>query len=321
MQATVYIPNLNGSARLGRLLTSLERQTRPCGVVVVDNGSEDDSVAMVRTRFPRVRIVELDRNLGFGVALNLAIAGQAGDPIVLVNNDVQCEPEFIEAMLDALDPGVDMVAGVLTQSAEPGTIDSAGVIADRRTLMAFDHLNGRPVRDAAEAPPPLGPTGGAALYRRDAFEAVGGFDERIFAYYEDLDLALRLRAHGANCALAHQARARHLSSATLGSRSGQKYELSGWSRAYMLRRYGVMSSPRRIARTVLCEMTMCAGQIILDRTARGAKGRIRGWQDAGALEKRALPNSQLAEIPLLPALTRRFRRHGQIRSRPPAVVK
>ena len=99
-----------------------------------------------------------------------------------------------------------MVAGVLVQEAAPGLIDSAGVVADR-TLMGFDYLHGEPLEAAERAPDPLGPTGGAALYRLDAFRAASGFDERIFLYYEDLDLALRLRAAGARCRLAAGARA------------------------------------------------------------------------------------------------------------------
>ncbi len=112
---------------------------------------------------------------------------------MLLNNDAAAEPRFVEALLDGLGAGVDSVAGVMLQERDPGLIDSAGVVADR-TLMGFDYLHGEPVAAAASAPAPLGPTGGAALYRREAFEAVGGFDERIFLYYEDLDLALRLAA-------------------------------------------------------------------------------------------------------------------------------
>lgn len=310
MQPTIYIPNLNGSAHLARLLTSLKRQTRRCEVVVVDNGSNDDSVAMTQRAFPSVTIVELDRNLGFGPALNLAIAEQPGDPILLLNNDVECESGFVSAMLAALRPGIEMVAGVLTQRSSPTTIDSAGVIADRRTLMAFDYLHGRPVSEAATAPAPFAPTGGAALYRRQAFEGVGGFDERIFAYYEDLDLALRLRAGGATCTLAHEARASHLRSATLGRRSGDKYELTGWARGYMLRRYGVMGEPRAAARTLLSELAICMGQVALDRTAKGARGRIRGWRDAAGLTPRELPANGLISLSLRASLSRRLRQRS-----------
>ncbi len=117
-------------------------------------------------------------------------------------------------------------------------IDSAGVVVDS-TLLAFDYLHGLPWSVAETAAPPLGPTGGAALFTLSSFTAVGGFDERIFAYLEDVDFALRLRAAGCACRLASDARAVHRHSATLGSGSAAKNRLMGWSRGYMLRRYGV----------------------------------------------------------------------------------
>jgi GT2 family glycosyltransferase len=311
LQPTIYIPNLNGSARLARLLDSLELQTAAASTVVVDNGSSDGSVAMVQERFPATQVIALERNHGFGAALNRAIAEQPGDPILLVNNDVQCDPSFVAEMLAAVRPGIEMVAGVLTQDDAPSLIDSAGVVAAGDTLMAFDYLHGEPVSAAIAAPPPLAPTGGAALYSRAAFEEVGGFDERIFAYYEDLDLGLRLRVAGAGCALAPQATGRHLYSATLRDRIGDKYALTGWSRAYMLRRYGVMTEPRNAARTLLGELAICAGQVALDRTAKGARGRVRGWRDAAGLPPRQLPREGLIATSLPSALHRRLRRHGR----------
>ncbi len=308
MQPTIYIPNLDGSARLGRLLESLAAQTVRIPTVVVDNASGDDSVAMVRERFPATGVIELDRNHGFGVALNRAIERCPGDPLLLLNNDVQCDPWFTARMLEALQPGVEMVAGVLTQNDAPGRIDSAGVVATRRTLMAFDYLHGEPVSKAIGAPTPLAPTGGAALYRRAAFEEIGGFDEQIFAYYEDLDLGLRLRAAGATCALAPEATARHLYSATLRGRIGDKYALTGWSRGYMLRRYGILRKPPDAVRALFCEGAICAGQLALDHTANGALGRLRGWRAGADLPPRQLPGEALIESSVRAALSRRLRR-------------
>ena len=152
--------------------------------------------------------------------------------------------------------------------------------------MGFDYLHGEPVAALKEAADPLGPTGGAALYRREAFEAVGGFDERIFLYYEDLDLALRMAAAGGRCRLAGKARALHAYSASLGPGSGEKYANTGWSRGYMLRRYGVMSQPARALRALACEAAICAGQLAMDRTAKGISGRLRGWRAGAGLERR-----------------------------------
>jgi GT2 family glycosyltransferase len=310
VRPTAYIPNFNGSAMLAELLESLDRQTVRCDVVVVDNGSTDDSVATTRERFPWVEVIELANNHGYGRALNLAIAQCPGDPIILLNNDVRCEVDFIEEMLRTLHAGVEMVSGLLTLHSKPDVIDSAGIIADRRTLMAFDYLQSEPLSCAPGKPAPLSPTGGAALYSRAAFEAVGGFDERIQAYYEDLDLGLRLRVAGASCALASGATGTHRYSATLGASSGAKYALTGWSRAYLLRRYGVMRSLNGAARTLVGEGAICAGQIALDRTARGALGRLKGWHEAGKLERRALPEEGLIDLSLGWGLRRRLRRRS-----------
>ncbi|MDX6609354.1 MAG: hypothetical protein QOF85_1279 [Solirubrobacterales bacterium] len=309
MQPTIYIPNLNGAERLARTLESLAAQTVTPRVVVVDNGSSDDSVAMVRERFPEVTAIALEENIGFGSALNLAIEREPGDPIVLLNNDVVCEPTFVEALLEPAAAGAQMVAAVLLRPDGSGRIDSAGVIADP-ALMGFDYLNGEPAERAFDAPDPLGPTGGAALIRAEPFQRVGGFDERIFLYYEDLDLALRLRAAGADCRLAPQARAIHDYSQTLGARSSAKYGRTGWSRGYMLRRYGVMGRPSLAARTLLCEGAICAGQLARERTLSGLRGRIAGWRAGRGLPQREAPTTGLSELSVRDALALRQRRYG-----------
>jgi N-acetylglucosaminyl-diphospho-decaprenol L-rhamnosyltransferase len=309
VRPAIYIPTFNGRKRLGKALRSLEAQSRPADVVVVDNGSSDGMAEMLREEFPEAGLVELGRNFGFGPALNRAVEEHPGDPVVLLNDDAEAEPRFVEALLDAAAGGTECVAGVLVQEAAPGTIDSAGVVADR-TLMGFDYLHGEPVEALENAPAPLGPTGGAALYRLDAFRGVGGFDERIFLYYEDLDLALRLRAAGARCELAPDARAIHAYSASLGAGSGDKYARTGWSRGYMLRRYEVMSKTRDAVRVLAAEGAICAGQLVKDRTFKGLGGRLRGWRDGAGMERRPIPEDALLDISLREALALRRRRRA-----------
>jgi N-acetylglucosaminyl-diphospho-decaprenol L-rhamnosyltransferase len=305
----VYIPNFDGGEHLARALESLRAQTQEVDVVVVDNGSTDGSDRMVAARFPEVTLLALGENLGFGRALNRAIAAHPAEQVILFNNDAAAEPRFVEALVDGLGAGVDSVAGVLVQERDPGLIDSAGVIADR-TLMGFDHLHGEPFAAAAGGPDPLGPTGGAALYRREALAAVGGFDEQIFLYYEDLDLALRLAARGGRCRLAGEARALHAYSASLGAASGAKYARTGWSRGYMLRRYGVMRDPRLALRALACEGAICAGQLLRDHTTAGFTGRLRGYRAGGGPERREVGAAPLLDISAREALALRRRRRG-----------
>jgi N-acetylglucosaminyl-diphospho-decaprenol L-rhamnosyltransferase len=307
----VYIPNLNGGDRLRRALSSLARQTVSASVVVIDNGSKDGSPEFVRGEFGEVNLVELGENVGFGRALNVGVDRHPADVLVFLNNDVECEPRFLEALVDALRPEAGMAAGVLVQRDRPKLIDSAGVVADR-TLLAFDYLHGEPIEKAEAAPPPLGPTGGAAVYRRGPFEAAGGFDPRIFAYLEDVDLALRLRVAGVRCAIAPGARAIHAHSATLGSGSPAKNRLMGWSRGYLLRRYGILSDPRRAPRALAGELVISAGQLVVDGNAAGIAARLRGWRAAGSLPRRRLPDDALSDISLPAALRRRASRRRAV---------
>lgn len=309
MRPTVFIPNYNGAGRIGRALDGLRAQTAEVAVVVVDNGSGDDSVELLRERHPEVALLELGENLGFGRALNRGVdAFQGADPVILLNDDAAPEPDFVAALLER-HAEAESVAAVMLQEHDPGRIDSAGVIADR-TVMGFDYLHDEPVEAVATAPDPLGPTGGAALYDRAAFERVGGFDEHMFLYYEDLDLALRLAAAGARCRLAPDARAVHAYSTSLGAASGAKYERTGWSRGYMLRRYGITADPRLAVRALLCESVLCAGQLIRDRTAAGLRGRLRGWHDARGLERREIGAVPLLDLSAREALALRRRRRG-----------
>ena len=203
--------------------------------------------------------------------------------MILLNNDAECEPRFFAALLEGLDEETRWSPACCSQEREPELIDSAGVVADH-TLMGFDYLHGEPLGGAERAAAdPLGPTGGAALYRREAFEAVGGFDERIFLYYEDLDLALRIAAPAARCRLAPGARALHAYSASLGAASGAQvraHRLEPRLHAAPLR--GDVASRALALRALACEGAICAGQLLCDHTARGSAGACAAGATAAA---------------------------------------
>lgn len=309
MRPTVYIPTLRAGARLARTLRALETQDPRPEVVIADNSEDGLGAKLAQESFPWVRVAEFGANLGFGAALNRAVREEPGDPIVFLNDDVTVEEGFMAALLEALEPGVDSVAAVLLREREPGRIDSAGVMADR-TLLGFDYLSGEPVDALASAIDPLGPTGGAALYRRDVFEQVGGFDEGIFLYYEDLDLALRARQAGASCRLAPAARGLHAYSETIGANTGRKYAMTGWSRGYLLRVYGFGGRPALLARALAGEAAICAGQMLTETTTQGLRGRLRGWKAAREVPLRKVPADGLLDISLREALALRRQRHA-----------
>jgi glycosyltransferase involved in cell wall biosynthesis/GT2 family glycosyltransferase len=263
-----------------------------------------------------VEVLALGRNLGYTRAVNLGARRADGERIVLLNDDCVCDPGFVEAITAPLDPGagVVMTAGVMRDWRNPDLIDSAGMELDR-TLLVFDYLNGEPLSllDGAVADP-IGPSAAAAGFDRATFLSVGGFDERLFAYWEDVDLVLRLRRLGLSCALAPAARGDHEHSATLGSGSARKNYLMGYGRGYLLRKWRVLA-PERFAGVLVRESVLCAGQAAVDRNVAGIRGRVRGYRAATELE-RYPTGLHLESAPgALETLRRRARRRARLRSR------
>jgi GT2 family glycosyltransferase len=306
---TVYIPTLEAGERLARALDGLARQTHQVEVVIADNTGSPTAIEDIRPHFPSLKTVSFGRNLGFGKAINRAVQAYPGDPVIVLNDDAVARPDFVENLIDeATAAKVEMVAGVLLRGEDERIVDSAGILADE-TLMAFDYLTGMDVSAVERAEDPIGPSGGAALYSAAAFTQAGGFDEEIFAYYEDLDLALRIRAMGGECRLARSAFVVHGYSETLGARTGRKYALTGWGRGYLLRRYGVMRSPSRALRTIAIETSICAAQMLRDHSAAGLRGRLRGWKRGGELPREQLPATGLSKLSIGEALKLRLQRY------------
>jgi hypothetical protein len=167
-------------------------------------------------------------------------------------------------------------------------IDSFGVTADV-TLAGFARLQGHPVAAALTQGPVLcGPEGTAGAYRRRAWEQAGGLDKTIVAYMEILDLALRLRTAGWGTAGAVDALGVHLGSATYGRRSARQRRLAGFSRGYLLRRYGVLRS-RAAARALITEAAVVSLDLLSCHDTQALRGRAEGWRTAHSYEPYAQP--------------------------------
>jgi N-acetylglucosaminyl-diphospho-decaprenol L-rhamnosyltransferase len=301
----VVIPTWNGWAPLERCLATLGRQTVAARVIVVDNGSTDGTAERVAER--GVELVRLEDNRGFAAAVNRGIAEGSAPIVVLVNNDVECDPQFVERIAAPLraDEAVGSAAALLLFPGRE-TIDSYGLELDR-TLAAFARFAGSPYPATPLDEHHLaGPSGGAAAYRRRALDEVGGFDEAIFAYLEDAELALRLSAAGWRCAGARDAVGVHLGSATFGVRSDWQVETAGASRGYLLRRYGVLrSGPRVAAQALLTEAGVALVDVARERRLAAARGRLRGWRRAGRDRVELAPVAVNPEIGFRESLRRR----------------
>ena len=316
MKTSVVIPTRNGVDRIRRVLRSLDSEGQ---IIVVDNGSSDGTADVLAQEFPDVDVISLPRNEGFSRAVNRAARVATGEALVLLNDDCVCEPGFVSLLGGGLDSrrGVTMAAGVLLDVAHPHLIDTAGMELDE-TLLVFDYLHGQSVTVLRPAPPsPIGPSGAAAALLRDAFLEVGGFDEALFAYWEDVDLVLRLRETGSECRLVPEARALHAHSSTLGSGSAEKNYLIGFGRGYLLRKWRVLKGAKA-ARALALDSAICLGQLAIDRNAAGFRGRARGWRAASSVCARDLPAAVDRTLPpadLLRELRRRGRRRGRLRDR------
>lgn len=222
MTVALLIVNWNGGSLLSRCLQALDHQRRPPDhVIVIDNGSTDDSLQQAGAALRRAQVIALDTNTGFARANNIgAQAARGYDALALMNPDVIADPGWLEALIAAAD----------TDSKAAGFASRMLMESSPRLDGAGDsyHVSGRAWRkghgaDASTWPSgdadTFGPCAAAALYRSDAFEEVGGFDERFFCYFEDVDLAFRLRLRGYTCRYVDRAVVQHAGSALTGYRS------------------------------------------------------------------------------------------------------
>ena len=285
----VIVPVRDHYALTSACLEHLARQTAPHRVIVVDDGSSDGTAALLRRDWPEATTIELGSNHGYTRAVNRGVSAGEGEYVVLLNNDVELRPDCLEQLVVPMqaDAEIGSIAALMLVPGEE-TIDSLGVTADS-TLAGFARLQGHPVADARGHEPLLtGPEGTAGAYRRSAWEQVGGLDESIRAYMEILDLALRLHTAGWKTASAPDAMGVHLGSSTYGRRSPTQRRLSGFSRGYLLRRYGVMSS-RAAARAVATETIVVAGDMLFCHDLQALRGRVEGWHAARGHERRRWP--------------------------------
>ena len=238
---SIVIPNFNGRHLIDDCLGAVAAQTvAPAEVVVVDNGSRDGSVAHLRQRWPAVRVEVSDRNLGFAGGANRGVRATSTPLVVVLNSDAEPEPTWLAELLAAPRPDDVWAWGSVLVAWETGRIESAG---DQCNLfaMASKHLRDRPLDDLPSRPYEVfAPPGAAPLFRRDVFDELGGYHERFFLYYEDVDLAFRARLRGYRALLVPTARVHHRLGAS-GTLARSRYYVarnSLWTAARNLPRPG-----------------------------------------------------------------------------------
>lgn len=223
-EVAVVIPSWNSAGLLPRCLDSLATQGVDLELLVVDNGSRDGSLELLRQR--GVPHLSLPRNTGFAAAVNLAASRVRAEAILALNADAMLAPRAVPALAGALasQPRLGGVQPLILQlegdgEAEPGDPEAARLYSAGQALTA----DGRAVEIGAGEPRSeafrsrrevFGVCGAASLLRRELFEELGGYDESYFSFYEDVDLNVRARIAGWGFLCEPAATAWHLGNAS-----------------------------------------------------------------------------------------------------------
>lgn len=201
-RVSVVLVTWNSAAVLPATLGALRPQEH-LELVVVDNGSSDQSIRIVRELAPAARIIEQPHNLGFAAGCNLGLRATRGSYVLTLNDDAVLGDGYLHTLVAALEQRPDAASAVgklvYRNGAGKQCIDSAGIVLRRRSLAPLDRGHGEVDRGQYDEPCDIfGPSAAAALYRRSALGGLGSppLDEDLFAYYEDVDLAWRLGRKG-----------------------------------------------------------------------------------------------------------------------------
>ena len=219
-EIAVVIPNYNGIQYLEKCLGALRAQTfRDFQIILVDNGSEDGSAAFVRERYPETELIELPENFGFCRAVNEGIRHAEAEYVILLNNDTEVFPDFVEKLWQGIRRRPEAFSGgaMMIQAQNHEKLDTAG---DCYSALgwAFSRGKGKNPQKFEKPCRVFAVCAGAAIYRTSLLRETGLFAEEHFAYLEDLDIGYRARISGYENWYLPEAKVYHVGSGTSGSR-------------------------------------------------------------------------------------------------------
>ena len=240
MKSTIVIPNYNGMVYLEKCLSSIveDVKSHPARILVVDNGSADGSCELAEGT-AGVEVVRMGENTGFCRAVNAGIQASDTPYVILLNNDLTIESGFIKAMEAALDndPKAFSAGAQMRMMKAPDRMDNAG---DYYCALgwAYDYGKGKKVSGKYLKPRRIfAACGGAAIYRRSIMDRIGLFDEKHFAYLEDVDIGYRARIYGYHNLYEPKALAYHAGSSVSGSKyNAFKTNLSSANSIYLIKK-------------------------------------------------------------------------------------
>ena len=220
---TLVIVTYNSSDVLPACAATLAQLEVPGGyeLIIVDNASHDESLAVARQHFPRAHIIANSHNRGFAAAVNQGVMAGSGRMVATLNPDTEVAPTWLAALVAPLDrdPQIGIVGSAITDPHDGHLLHSGG----QYDAVTFRTMHRAEVNQTSEADVDY-VTGAGMAMRRSDWQRLGGFDEGFFpAYFEDLDLCLRVRASGLRCVFVPQAQLHHHESTATGKQSGAFY--------------------------------------------------------------------------------------------------
>ncbi|HJX39220.1 MAG TPA: glycosyltransferase family 2 protein [Anaerolineae bacterium] len=295
---SVVIPNWNGAHHLPVCLDALRGQTYPrVEVIVVDNNSADGSLALLDREYPEVKVLPLPENRGYAGGVNAGIRVAGGEILVVLNNDTEADPRWLEELWAALE-----------RHPEAGSATSKILLFDQRRIInsAGDlyGVDGIPVNRGVweedrgqfdQEEPVFSPCGGACALRRSMLDDLaskgqqGPFDEDFFAYCEDVDLGWRAQLAGYTCIYVPTAVVYHRLSATGGGKIASYY--TGRNFLYVLVKNYPSSLFKRYWQRILLAQMRITWEALRAWRGEAARARLRGqlsglWKLRAVLRKR-----------------------------------
>jgi GT2 family glycosyltransferase len=276
-EVVVVIVAYNSGSHLATAVDALYRQSFTDFEAIVWDNNSDDGAAQALAARPGLTVVVSPENLGFAEGNNRAAAMSQAPFIVTLNPDAFADSDWLEALVAAARrTGAESIASLQLTAEDAQVLDGAG---DMMSIIGIawrgGYLSPRSLAPAAPVEV-FAPCAAAALYRRDAFEAVGGFDARFFCYHEDVDLGFRLRLRGGRCVLEPRAVVRHVGSASSNAISGFAEYHGTRNRLWTFAR----DMPWTLMPIALpCHLLLVAFLLIRAPSPEMRSARLRGLQD------------------------------------------